>query len=86
MCFVTVLDLYWVHGRVQTLIVDGDDYMEYIEMGGRSAREQLRMKLPEFAAAPKTVRRTDSLLAEVCAATLKAALANSSATHSASLR
>lgn len=46
--------------------MDGDEYMEYIEMGGRSAREQLRMKLPTFGAAPAP-RRTDSLLNEVTA-------------------
>lgn len=51
---------------MQSVIVNGDEYMEYIEMGGRDARDQLRMKLPEFAAAPKpVVRRTDSLLEEV---------------------
>jgi hypothetical protein len=51
---------------MQSVIVDGEEYMEYIEMGGRDAREQLRMKLPEFGAAAKPVmRRTDSLLEEV---------------------
>ncbi|EIE23235.1 hypothetical protein COCSUDRAFT_47556 [Coccomyxa subellipsoidea C-169] len=45
------------------VIVDGDEYMEYIEMGGRTAREQLRMKLPTFGAAAAP-RRTDSLLNE----------------------
>ncbi|CAL8465269.1 g4804 [Coccomyxa elongata] len=45
------------------VIVDGDTYMEFIEMGGRTAREQLRMKLPTFGAAPAP-RRTDSLLNE----------------------
>ncbi|KAK9903383.1 hypothetical protein WJX75_004519 [Coccomyxa subellipsoidea] len=48
----------------EDVIVDGDSYMEYIEMGGRSAREQLRMKLPTFGAAPAAPRRTDSLLNE----------------------
>ncbi len=48
----------------QDVIVDGDEYMEYIEMGGRTAREQLRMKLPTFGAAAAP-RRTDSLLNEV---------------------
>lgn len=48
----------------QEVIVDGDTYMEFIEMGGRTAREQLRMKLPTFGAAPAP-RRTDSLLNEV---------------------
>lgn len=52
-------------GWAQDVIVDGDSYMEYIEMGGRSAREQLRMKLPTFGAAPAAPRRTDSLLNEV---------------------
>ena len=48
----------------QEVIVDGDTYMEFIEMGGRTAREQLRMKLPTFGAAA-VPRRTDSLLNEV---------------------
>ena len=52
--------------RGQGIIVTGEEYAAYIEMGGRDARDALRMRLPNFGASPlKPVRRTESLLNEV---------------------
>jgi hypothetical protein len=46
------------------VIVTGDEYARFIEMGGRDARDRLALKLPSFGAPPKPARRTESLLNE----------------------
>ena len=51
--------------HAQGMIVTGEEYAAYIEMGGRDARDALRMRLPSFGVPPpKPVRRTESLLDE----------------------